>query len=70
MLIVVAMENVIVAGQRSIVGQKDGLVVNVKNGIAMIVDEAIILAKNVDLNQSLNQKRNLTRKKNQLQKNQ
>jgi hypothetical protein len=54
----------------SIVVQMAGLVVNVKNGIAMIVDEAIILAKNVDLNQSLNQKRNLTRKKNQLQKNQ
>jgi hypothetical protein len=47
MLIVVAMENVFLAGQRSIVGQKGGLVVNVKNGIVTIVEILLkIVARN------------------------
>jgi hypothetical protein len=43
------MVNVIVAAMMSIVVQKGGLVVNVKNGIVAIVDVATILARNVVL---------------------
>jgi hypothetical protein len=39
----------------SIVVQMAGLVVNVKNGIAAVVEIATILVRNVDLNQNRNQ---------------
>jgi hypothetical protein len=39
----------------SIAVQMAGLVVNVKNGIAAVVEIATILVRNVDLNQNRNQ---------------
>jgi hypothetical protein len=67
-LIVVVMVNVIVVEEMSIVVQKGGLVANVKNGIAIIFDKMIILVRNVVLNQSLNLKRKMMKRKQSLTK--
>ena len=51
---VVVMDIVIVVEQMSTAVQKGGLVVNVKNGIAAVVEIATILVRNVVLNRSQN----------------